>query len=97
MLFLIPIAFVAIAFLYFLYLFSSFYILYSPLLKKILLKEKNAKYFYLMGDISYALGIGVAGNGLYELFTKNIMELYALFIGIFAIIGGTILRERNKL
>lgn len=50
-----------------------------------------------MGDISYALGIGVAGNGLYELFTKNIMELYALFIGIFAIIGGTILRERNKL
>ena len=79
-----------------LYFLVLLYKWHSTKLKKILLKERNAKFFYFLGDISYALGIGVAGNGFYELLSKSINELYAIIIGMFAIIGGTILRERNK-
>ena len=50
--------------------------------------------FYL-GDIFYAVGIGVSGNGFYEFLTKGNFETLAISYGLCAIIIGAILRSRT--
>lgn len=51
---------------------------------------------FYVGDVSYALGIGVAGNGIYDYMKDDSVQAIAIFGGFCAIIGGAYLRRRNS-
>lgn len=52
---------------------------------------------YYFGDISYAIGIGVSGNGIYDyLKDSKAINSVAIFGGLCAIILGAYVRRRNS-
>ncbi|MDD3466544.1 MAG: hypothetical protein PHE67_05270 [Campylobacterales bacterium] len=52
---------------------------------------------YYFGDISYAIGIGVSGNGIYDyLKDGKTFNAVAIFGGLCAIILGAYVRRRNS-
>jgi hypothetical protein len=82
-----------VAALYLLYVVLIF--LFVHLIKQITLYLEQIGVLYYIGDILYATGIGVSGNGFYDLITKEIIEMTAIIVGLFAIISGAILRKKG--
>lgn len=56
-------------------------------------KQQNNGFIQLIGDIAYAMGIGIAGNGLYNWLTNQPYTIFAIFVGILGIIFGAILKR----
>lgn len=51
---------------------------------------------YYFGDISYAIGIGVSGNGIYDYLKDGSVNSVAIFGGLCAIILGVYVRRRTS-
>ena len=47
----------------------------------------------IIGDVFYGLGIGVAGNGFYDLLSTGSFDTVTVIVGFFAIIVGAILKK----
>lgn len=56
-------------------------------------KKLNNGFVQLIGDIAYAMGIGIAGNGLYNWLTDQPYTIFAIFVGVLGIIFGAILKR----
>lgn len=56
-------------------------------------RNRNSGFVKLVGDIAYAMGIGIAGNGLYNWLTNQPYTFFAIFVGVLGIIFGAILKR----
>jgi hypothetical protein len=79
--------------LYLLYIIITF--LFKHFVKQLTLYLERIGVLHYIGDVLYAIGIGVSGNGLYDFITKENFELTAIITGLFAIISGAILRKKD--
>lgn len=56
-------------------------------------RNRNGRFVRIIGDIAYAMGIGIAGNGLYNWLTNQPFTIFAIFVGVLGIIFGSILKR----
>jgi hypothetical protein len=82
-----------IAILYLSYVALLF--LFKYIVKRAAFYLEQIGVLYYLGDVLYATGIGISGNGFYDYITQETFQTTAILTGVSAIISGAILRKKE--